>query len=174
MAIQAPQPQPEPTLPEIRDIAPPIDVFPWPWWMVALVVLGAVLVLGAAAFFIWKAVRSRSEPPPPTAREVAFRELERLRGVVIALDPYAFSVRVSDVLRTYICGQYGVRATEQTSPEFLAHISSATNFSEGDRSLLAQFLERCDLIKFARVDATEEDSQELLKRAVAFVQGARV
>jgi len=33
-------------------------------------------------------------------------------------------------------------------------------------------LERCDLIKFARVEASVEDSNALLEQAVRFVKGA--
>jgi hypothetical protein len=36
---------------------------------------------------------------------------------------------------------------------------------------LLRFLERADMIKFARVDATTEDSQQLLSSASAFVEG---
>ena len=87
--------------------------------------------------------------------------------------PYEFSVRVSDVLRSYIGAQYGLRVTRQTSPEFLASIAEASQFSDDDRTLLAQFLERSDLIKFAKIDATEDDSSDLLSKAIAFVQGIR-
>src|SRR4029434_7896500 len=104
-------------------------------------------------------------------RMIAMRELDLLRPQVQTLDPYEFSVKVSDVLRTFIEAQYGLRATHQTSPEFLASLAESKEFSEGDRDLLAQFLERCDLIKFARVDASSTDSAILHERAVAFVQG---
>jgi hypothetical protein len=37
--------------------------------------------------------------------------------------------------------------------------------------LLADFLNRCDLIKFARYDAMPSDSQLLLEEATRFVEG---
>jgi len=173
--VPQPQPQPlsQPQLPEIRDIAPPVDVFPWPPWMVALAVVAAVVVLGLATWLIVHAIRRRPGAPPLTPRATAIRDLENLRGQVTRLAPYEFSVRVSNVLRTYVGAQYGMRATRQTSPEFLASISHAVPFSDADRELLARFLEKSDLIKFAHIDATEEDSSELLSNAIAFVQGSR-
>jgi hypothetical protein len=170
---QAAPPGQQQTLPEIRDIAPPVDVFPWPPWLVALIILVALIVLGVLVWLIVRAIRRRPLPPPLTPRAFAIRQLESLRPEVSRMAPYDFGVRVSDVLRTYIGEQYRLRATKQTSPEFLAAISHAATFSDDDRSLLARFLERSDLIKFAHIDATEEDSRELLSSAVAFVQGSR-
>jgi len=169
--MAAPTPPPQPAVPEIRDIAPPMDVFPWPWWMVALAAGGTLLVVGLVVFATVRALKRRPGAPPPTPRQIAFRELEALRPLTGKLPPYDFSVRVSDVLRTFIGAQFGLRVTKQTSPEFLASISGAKEFSDDDRGLLARFLERCDLIKFAHVDASETDSAELLASAIAFAQG---
>jgi hypothetical protein len=46
-------------------------------------------------------------------------------------------------------------------------------FTAGDRTLLGHFLEKCDLIKFARVQATSADNSDLVESALAFVQGGR-
>lgn len=170
LALQAPGQR---SFPEIRDIEPPVDVFPWPIWMVVLVGIVLLLVLIGVIVGVFLLTRRKPIVIPPTPREVAVRELERLREKVGVLDPYDFSVAVSDVLRTFIGQQYYLRATQQTSPEFLASISEAPQFSDDDRGLLSHFMDRCDLIKFARINATSEDSAELLQRAIAFVQGAR-
>ena len=61
--------------------------------------------------------------------------------------------------------QYQLPVTRQTSVEFLAAIAKAPPFSEDDKSLLEDFLNRCDLIKFARYDATTADSRLLLDEA---------
>lgn len=173
LAQMAP-PAAAPPPPEIRDIAPPIDVFPYPPWMVALAALVALALIGVAVWFAWRWWRTRPQPPPPSPRSIALRELGRLRNRVQELDPHAFSFGVSDVLRTYIGAQYGLRAREQTSPEFLAAISAAPRFSDGDRTLLARFLERADMIKFARINASTGDSSDLLNSATDFVQGGEV
>ena len=163
---------PEPI--EIRDILPPVYVFPYPMWMVVVAGVIALILLG---LLIWLFVRWLRKGPPPlpplSPRAAALVELDKLRGQVQSLPPYGFSIAVSNVLRTYIGAQFGLHAPQQTSPEFLASISSAQNFSDEDRSLLAAFLDRCDMIKFARAEATAEDSEQLLSSAVSFVQGGR-
>jgi hypothetical protein len=170
-ALQPQAPSPDP-LAGLRPNVPPVDV-PWPLWVWWVIGLGAAATI---ALLVWLVLwmRSRRPPPPvPTPRMIALRALEALRARVTLLDPYAFSVEVSDVLRTYVSGQFGLHAITQTSSEFLASIAKSPRFSDGDRGLLAAFLERCDMLKFARVDAHAGENSELLSAAAAFVQGAR-
>ena len=174
LAALSQSPAQPPEQPEIRDIAPPVDIFPWPTWMVVCAIIVALAVVAGIVALILKKMRDKPKPPPPTPREVAIRELEALRPQVERQTPYDFSIAVSDVLRGYIGAQYRLHAREQTSPEFLAAISRSVKFSENEKGLLAGFLERCDLIKFARIDATSRDSGELLGKAIAFVQGERI
>ena len=168
------QAPPAPEMPEIRDIAPPVDIFPYPTWMVVVAAIIAIAVIAGILALIVKNMRQKPQLPPPTPREVATHELESLRPQVERLTPYDFSIAVSDVLRTFIGRQYRLHAREQTSAEFLSAISRSVKFSENEKSLLAAFLERCDLIKFARIDATSADSAQLLESAIQFVQGGRI
>ncbi|MDQ3623757.1 MAG: DUF4381 family protein [Verrucomicrobiota bacterium] len=165
---------PPATPPAIRDIAPPVDVSPYPLWMIIAVSAGVALIAAGVLWLLIRAWRKRPPPLPPSPRSVTLGALEKLRSQVMTLDPYAFSIAVSDVLRSFIGAQYGLRAAHQTSPEFLAAISDSPKFSGDDRTLLGRFLERCDLIKFARIDAGRDESEELLRSAIAFVQGERV
>ena len=61
--------------------------------------------------------------------------------------------------------------TRQTSVEFLNALAKTSPFSSDEKSLLEDFLNRCDLIKFARYEATREDSRLLLEEATRFVKG---
>jgi len=166
-----PPPQASPT-PAIHDIAPPLDVFPYPMWMVVTAAAIALLVLAVVVTLFVRAMRNRPKPPPPTPREIALKRLREAEADVTRKQPYAFSIQVSDILRQYVSAQYQLHATEQTSPEFLADAAKSPHFTGADKQLLAEFLERCDLIKFARVDATVEDSKALLEQAVRYVKGA--
>jgi hypothetical protein len=90
------------------------------------------------------------------------------------LTPYQFSIRVSDILRGYVTEQYRLPVTRQTSVEFLNALSKTSSFSEDEKALLEDFLNRCDLIKFARYDATIDDSRLLLAEATRFVEGGKL
>lgn len=139
-----------------------------------MVVAAAVVVLLVISAIVWAIVRhikNRPKPPPPTPRELALAALERLRSQVVTTESYPFSIEVSDVLRTFVSAEFRVRATQQTSPEFLAAAAASPQFSEADKTLLAAFLEKADLIKFARLAATASDSEQLLEQARRFVEG---
>jgi hypothetical protein len=157
--------------PAIHDIRPPVDVFPYPIWMVVTAGVAGALVLALVVAGIVRAARNRPKPAPPTAREIALRRLREAEEGIARKDPYAFSIEVSDILRRYVSAQYHLHAPEQTSQEFLAETARSPHFTGADKMLLAEFLERCDLIKFARVDATAGDSRALLEQAVRFVMG---
>jgi len=161
----------EAELPEPRPLAPPVEIPAYPPWVIPVVVVAALLLLALIAWAIARWYRNRPAPPPPTPRERAIAALEGLRVRVQAVDPYPFSIEVSDVLRTYITEQYKISATQRTSPEFLEAVAGHSAFSENDRALLAVLLEKADLIKFARVQATTADSERLLEQATLFVKG---
>lgn len=144
---------------------------PWPPWVWLLIGLGVLLLLIGVMLLLRYLGRHRGVDVHPFPRTVAFQALNDLSLRMSRLKPYDFSIAVSDILRAYISKQFRMRATQQTSPEFLASISSHSRFTAEDKSLLARFLERCDMIKFAGDAGTEEDCQELMKAAVAFVQG---
>jgi hypothetical protein len=155
---------------EFHDIAPPVDYSLIPPWLVFVIAFVALSLLGLV---VWLFLKRRKPPlPPKLPRQIALEELERIRGEIENISPYQFSIRVSDILRKYVTQQYGLPATRQTSIEFLTTLAQASPFSPEDKSLLEDFLNRCDLIKFARYEATTSDSELLLGEATRFVKGA--
>jgi hypothetical protein len=108
------------------------------------------------------------------ARDRALEALQRVAGEMETLTPYQFSILVSDILRGYVTEQFSLPVTRQTSVEFLGMLTKSSPFSADETSLLEDFLGRCDLIKFARYDATLHDSRLLLEEATQFVKGAKL
>lgn len=157
---------------EFHDIAPPVDYSLLPPWLVFVLVFTALSILGLA---VWLFARRRKPGlPPKLPREIALEELDRVSCEIENMTPYQFSIRVSDILRKYVTQQYGLPATRQTSIEFLTALAKASPFSAEEKSLLEDFLSRCDLIKFARYEATTSDSQLLLEEAIRFVKGGEL
>lgn len=157
---------------ELHDIAPPVDYSLLPAW----VIYGGVLAALVLCVLIgrWMGRRSQRPKPVPSPRERTLELLDRIGREIETLSPYQFSILVSDILRCYVTDQYQLPVTRQTSVEFLAALTKASPFSEDEKSLLEDFLNRCDLIKFARYDATTEDSRLLLEEATRFVKGGKL
>ena len=168
-AASSPMATPAPV--EIHDIAGPVSI-PIPTWMLAAAGVAALLLFGLLVWGVVAWIRRPPSQPPESATAIALRRLKQLRTEVDKIAHYDFSVAVSDVLRTFISNaKFQLPATKLTSPEFLATIAESPSFKESDRALLSQFLEKCDMIKFARMDATNADNIELVESALAFAQG---
>jgi hypothetical protein len=157
---------------EFHDIAPPVDYSLIPPWLIFLGVFVSLTVIGLLVWFIARALRRPA--PIQSPRDRALARLERMRPEIEKLDPYRFSIRVSDILRRYVTEQFDLPVTRQTSVEFLSELRRSSPFSEDEKSLLEDFLNRCDLIKFARYEATASDSQLLLDEAFRFVEGGQL
>lgn len=162
-----PQDAPAATPVPIHDIAGPVAFFPYPIWVVAAVAIG---VLGLIALAVWFVASRRGPAKTLSPAEQALAELGRLRGQVETSDPYPFSIAVSDVLRAYLRDAHGLSATTQTSLEFLETVRTRGAFNEEERTALGGFLEKADLIKFARLHATSADCSVLLEQAERLVR----
>jgi len=149
---------------DIRDIkgAVPIPLSPW-WWGAFAV----VLALAAAVFWWWKRHQLKSVTPsvtPPTPYEIARQALQQLREDNPPVD--VFYTRLSDIVRHYIEGQFGLHAPERTTEEFLAEAHLPSDYM----TLLSAFLTECDLVKFARHQPDAADRQRAFAAAEKFVE----
>jgi hypothetical protein len=153
----------------LPDIAPPVNYSLVPPWMLFV---GSLIVLTIIGLAIWYGRKLfRKEQPTPSPRERGLAALSKIENEMEKIAPYQFSIRVSDILRRYVMEQFALPMTRQTSVEFLNAIATAANFDDEEKTLLADFLNRCDLIKFARYEATTADSRLMLDEARQFVKG---
>ena len=153
----------------LPDIAPPVNYSLVPPWMIFVGSLVVLTIIGLAIWYGRRFFRKKQVTLSP--RERALAALSEIESEVERIAPYQFSIRVSNILRRYVVEQFDLPMTRQTSVEFLNAIASAPNFGDEEKALLADFLNRCDLIKFARYEATTEDSCLLLDEARQFVKG---
>src|SRR5690242_14191283 len=136
------------------DIVPPVNYSLVPPWMIFVASLLALTIIGLAIWYGRKLFRN--DKPAPTPRERALAALNEIEKDAERINPYQFSIRVSDILRRYVMEQFDLPMTRQTSVEFLNAIDSVAGFGDEERTLMADFLNRCDLIK-----RSEEHTSEL-------------
>lgn len=137
------------------------------WWWVA----GPVAVLLAAAWGLWR--RRRGSPAPrQTPAEHALAALDRIRATGIVDANAKQSVRrVTDVLRTYLEQANGWRASGQTTEEFLEEARGRDAISDGERSELDGLMQQCDLVKFAKAEAREDEIREMIELTANVIRG---
>jgi hypothetical protein len=160
-------------LSELRDIAPPEEVPPAPspatpltWAALALVFL--LLLLGG-----WTLLRRHGRRIPALPPDKwALGELERLRLPAESTENGVehFYTRLSDVLRRYLELRYHLPAPEQTTAEFLEAMRRSPQLQVEQQAVLRDFLERCDLVKFARVQPSAEECRMAAEMARTFVE----
>jgi hypothetical protein len=149
--------------PEIKQIAEPVEM-PAPWW--PWVAGGAALAALLAGLW-WRRRRKQLERdavPPPGPHEIAYAELEKLlaSGLLEKGEAKLFYLRLSNVLRRYIEGRFGLNAPEQTTEEFLDGLRHGTPFRLEHMELLRSFLQHCDLVKFAELQPTREQAESTI------------
>ena len=153
---------------DIRDIKGLVPL-PHGWWW--LWVLLAAAIVGALAFWLWKRRRPTIAPEtvaPLSAYEMAMRALQQLREENPAVEE--FYTRLSDIVRRYLETEFGLRAPERTTEEFLYEMSRDSVLMPEHKQLLGAFLQEADLVKFARFRPGEEDKGRAFDAAEKFVR----
>jgi hypothetical protein len=161
-------------LKELRDIPPPEELPPvrhwWPLWLagIALAMLTVGSILGA-----WELKRCLTGPPPlPLPHEWALGQLARIEALNLPASGQTerYHTLMSDVLRRYLEVRFQLPASKQTTPEFLASARSLPQLGQEQQTRLREFLERCDLAKFARVLPPPEECRATAALARALVE----
>jgi hypothetical protein len=153
---------------DIRGIKGPVHIpssYAWiGWTFLALAIL-------AAAWFAWqKHKRRKTVAKPAVVIPPHRRAKDRLRNVNELLsDPYAYCSLVSDVVRTYLEERFDLHAPDRTTEEFLEEVRSTAILHPDHKGLLEEFLSRCDLVKFARFEPTQDELKSLLDAALKFI-----
>jgi hypothetical protein len=152
---------------DIRDIRGPKKVFP-AWLVPALLAAGVLLAIGGYAAWRWR--QRRRLPRALLPFEVALQRLEALRPLMQPATVREFSIAISDIVRGHIEQAFAVTATHRTTEEFLRDLLDSSNASlAAHRNLLAEFLNRCDVAKFAGVSLSRQIMESLLQSARSFV-----
>jgi hypothetical protein len=160
---------PSPTPAPLNDIVGPVWFWPYPLWMTLVAGFVLLLILAGIVWLLKKLLTRKAVPL--TNRQKALAALEASRSGIAGADPYAFGVTVSDSIRNYIRAEHRLGATTQTSLEFLNSIRGNPLFTDNEKAGLTVFLEKTDLLKFARAEAGEREMLDLLDIAARLVRG---
>ena len=156
---------------DIRDIKGPLAI---PFAVVTLLPwLAALLAAAAVAAWIYRRYRRRTRPealvpaiPPRPAHEVAREALDALEatGLLERGEIKTYHIRLSDILRVYVEGRFGVDAMEMTTGEVLDGLLR-TDADRGAVADVRRVLDRCDLVKFAKLRPAVPACRELFPLA---------
>jgi len=144
----------------------------WPWLVIAIGLIAA----GVAAILYFRRggtvmVRRKRIVPP---YELAMRRLGQLRERRLAESGHEkeYYTELTDILRQYLDGRFGINAMEMTSTEIMRSLrSNETARMNADR--MSAILEVADFVKFAKMRPLPDDNVKSYNSAVAFVENTR-
>ena len=164
---------------ELRDIKGPLAI-PFevlrllPWLIMAAV--AAFLVIW---FYRRRRQRTPSEVPvgvipQPPAHLVAWESLDALEasGLLEAGNIKTYHIRLSDIMRVYVNGRFGLDAMEMTTGE----VVTGLRHQGIESSIVTQFrqvLDRCDLVKFAKFQPDLAECLDLMVLARGLVDATK-
>lgn len=141
------------------------------WKPAASLILAAAAALAGVGVLCYWLRRPKPKPPLPP-HEWALAELARLSNGRFAAqaEMEKYYVSVSWVVRQYLSTRFQLKATRQTTEEFLHELHGSDVLSSDQKDLLARFLSGADLVKFARSFPTEGETQAHLSAARQLVE----
>ena len=159
---------------DIRDIKPLREIErdrPWRW-----IALGSLLLaLAAWGFYLWWRRRGEVEWAATPPHEAAFRALDELRALDLA-DPAQirrFYFGLSEALRGYVEGRFGLNATDLTTEEIRERLIEVAGLAPEPRGAFERFLQDTDQVKFAHYQPEPREIEAIWERALGFVEVTR-
>jgi len=149
---------------DIKDVKPPLNL-PDFWWLLWLGLVLIVVAAGAYFFLRYKKPPQTSavpKVPELPAWEKAYQALEALRRENL-LDQGLFKeffTRVADIARYYMEDRFNIHAPHMTTEEFLYYLGISGHLNETQKIALKEFLNSCDMVKFAKYDPTIMEAQK--------------
>lgn len=169
---QMPTPQlPDlPAGPSLDRVRGPVDIPPFEPWQLGLAALLGVFALGLLAWRIARFIRRRKQLKAAIApHTAALAELDAAAQFTTH-DNERFAVLSSLALRRYFEQGQSIPALGKTTLEFLRSLDAHPALDSEARALLADFLQRCDRVKFARESIDPADCQALITSAKQLIQ----
>jgi len=156
---------------DIHDIRGPISI-PYQWLWAAYIVGGLAIV--AVLYALWRFFRRKAVVKPKLPFEITLERLEAARALMTpdTVRDYAFTA--SEIIRVYIEQRFGEKAAHRTTDEFLSDLLIQTGTPlAGHQDRLKDFLNHCDLSKFARWQFSVREMESMHESARDFVLETR-
>ena len=154
---------------DLRIIEPPqswLAQYGWVFALLALLIAGWWLICRRRA----QRAAAAAADSAQQAQEDALAELERLFALIDQERSRPYAIESSAIIRRYLERRFELAAPQRSTEEFLAEARHSPLLAPAYQTLLAEFLQCCDLMKFARTFAKREELVFLQDAAIRFVR----
>lgn len=142
-------------------------------------ILAVIIVLGAGAYMFYFLKRKKnpfaaSAPKPVPPYDKAIDELNQLRSEKLCESgrEKEFYTRLTDILRIYLNGRFGINAMEMTSTQ-IRHVLNVNEETKLSKENMDRVLETADFVKFAKVRPLPDDNVKAFNSALQFVEDTK-
>lgn len=151
---------------DIRPLKEPAEIKGKPPVWVFIVFI--LLIAGAAVSILLKKKKKEAKPalPPRPAEEIAregLRALAEMRLIEKGLVK-EYYIRLSDIIRAYVENRYRIFAMDRTTWELFQEMK-ANRIERLHVDRINDFLEECDMVKFAKYTPSQKEIEEVYKKA---------
>ena len=141
---------------DIHDIRPPVMVGMDPFFLRAVLMVLALVLLGGVAFLVYRYLRQRQQgadsnllmlPMPLAPRAAAMNALSRLEDSMES-NPRDYYFRLTEIIKRFMGRHFNIKAPEMTTQELIAVLRDL----KLDRELFSEirdFMLFSDMIKYA-------------------------
>ncbi len=151
---------------DIKDVKPPLGYFEINLVLISVIVL---LLLAIALGVLFKL--KKKPIPTKLSHEIAAEELEAIRGNFLRnQDVKEYYAGISDCVRRYIERTFKLKAPEMTTEEFLSSLHRSAVLSIDRKDLLKDFLNACDLVKFAKYTPAKGEMDAVFVTSKKFIE----
>ena len=144
------------------------ELFTWVGYFLLAFLVVSLIIFVLLKYVFKKKVPFITETPQPVIPPhiVALEKLEEIKVQKIwqCGDIKVFYTQVTDVLRVYLEGRFGINAMELTSDEIMALVKKEPGLNEV-RAALKDLLTLADLVKFAKMVPLENENERSLLTA---------
>lgn len=139
------------------------------WWVIVLIILAIVAFLIAWRKYKkdGKLIGKKYIPTPYEVATASLRELKEKKLWEQGMEKEYFT-ELTDILRLYLYGRFGINAVEMTSRQILAAMKANPEIKD-KRPMIRQILNMADFVKFAKVRPLPEDNIAAFDNARKFV-----
>ncbi len=140
------------------------------WWIILIILLAIM-----AFVYVWMKYRKDGsilgKKPEPTPYEQAVIGLKALKEKKLweqGMEKEYFT-ELTDILRVYMYGRFGINAMEMTSRQILGSLKNNKE-TRDKRDYIRQILNMADFVKFAKVRPLPDDNIASYDNAMKFVE----
>ncbi|OGF44243.1 MAG: hypothetical protein A2452_05550 [Candidatus Firestonebacteria bacterium RIFOXYC2_FULL_39_67] len=165
---------------DIRDVKKPLTIPHSFWFWLFTVILPLIAI---AAFFLVKYLKSgnvskimeKAEPARPP-HETAYERLSKLKELKLVEEG---KIRehyyiLSEIIRGYLEARYELPVVERTTSEAYKEMLDSGKIKRKEVTIVKDFLEECDLVKFAKVIPESTKIEEDYGMGISIVDMTKV